>query len=130
MSCFKLQRGTLPICSSTITLFFNIFSDIEANITVYVHRDCPTIGLNFETLTALHALLLDGYDDFVANAPAHWKKDGFLLNNKPIMITSRYGQNACIALEDNEDQEANDWNLERDYSKIAYLTFALATSIE
>jgi hypothetical protein len=86
--------------------------------------------LNFETLTKLHTLLLDGYDDFVSGAPADWKKDGFLPNNKPIIITSRYGQNASIALEDNQEQEANDWNLERDYSKIAFLTFALATSIE
>ena len=103
---------------------------IVANIDIHYYRDSRTIGLNFETLTTLDALLLNGYTDFVSHAPADWKKDGFLLNNKPIMVTSRYGQNACIALEDNEDQEANDWNNERDYSKIAYLTFALATSIE
>jgi hypothetical protein len=100
------------------------------DITLFNNRDAQTIGLNFETLTQLHVLLLDGYKDFVSNAPADWKKDGFLLNNKPIIITSRYGQNASIAIQDNEDQEANDWNLERDYSKIAFLTFALATSIE
>jgi hypothetical protein len=103
---------------------------IVANIDIHYYRDSRTIGLNFETLTKLHTLLLDGFDDFVSLAPAEWKKDGFLQNNKPIIITSRYGQNASIALEDNQDQEANDWNSERDYSKIAYLTFALATSIE
>jgi hypothetical protein len=111
-------------------VLLNVICDIGANTIIYDYRDGRTIGLNFETLSKLHTLLLDGYNDFVSNAPADWKKDGFLLNNKPIIITSRYGQNACIALEDNEDQEANDWNLERDYSKIAYLTFALATSIE
>ncbi|KAI9429358.1 hypothetical protein H4582DRAFT_2150251 [Lactarius indigo] len=47
-----------------------------------------------------------------------------------IVVTSRYGQNAAIALAGNEDNEAESWDTERDYSKISYVTFALATSIE
>lgn len=99
-------------------------------ITSVVYRDQKTIGLNFETLTTLHHQIFNGYNDWVHNAPAHWKKDRFLEKHRPIMITSRYGQNAGIALPNNREQEAEDWNSERDYSKIAYLTFALATSIE
>jgi hypothetical protein len=86
--------------------------------------------LNFECLNALHNHIVDGYGDWVKKAPSGWTKDGFLQKNKPIMITSRYGQNAAIALPGNQANEAEDWNSERDYSKIAYLTFALATSIE
>ena len=109
---------------------YPIYPSFKSSHTFCSSRDDKTIGLNFECLKALHNLLLDGYDDWVNDAPPHWKKDGFLQNNKPIMITSRYGQNAGIAIQDNEDQEAEDWNSERNYSKIAYLTFALATSIE
>jgi len=128
--CFWAAHRNVPTRGTKSHFPVNIICYLVANINTYFHRDGPTIGLNFETLSKLHTLLSEGYDDFVSQAPADWKKDGFLLNNKPIMITSRYGQNASIALEDNQDQEANDWNSERDYSKIAFLTFALATSIE
>jgi hypothetical protein len=113
---------------SILPLFCYAF--FQLNLTLLPSREDHTIGLNFEALTALHSLLVDGYDDWVDGAPSHWKKDGFLRNNKPIIITSRYGQNASIAVYGNEEQEAEDWNSERNYSKIAYLTFALATSIE
>ena len=93
-------------------------------------RDDPTVRLNFEDVQSLDHYLVRGYDNWVDGSPDTWKRDGFLQNNSPIIITSRYGQNATIALLDNEDQEAEDWHHERDYSKIAFLTFALATSIE
>ena len=50
-------------------------------------------------------------------------------NSSPIVVTSRYGQNAAIALHGNEQQEAAAWELDRDYSKISFLTVAIATSI-
>lgn len=71
-----------------------------------------------------------GYQDWVNKAPVYWNKDGFLRKNSPILITSRYGQNASIALPNNELNEANAWDRERKYSKVAFLTFAIATSIE
>lgn len=36
----------------------------------------------------------------------------------------------AIAIPENEDNEASAWQLERDYNKIAFLTVAIATSIE
>jgi hypothetical protein len=75
-------------------------------------------------------LIVDGYETWVRNAPEHWKTDGFLQDNSPVVVTSRFGQNARIAVPGNEEEEAEAWNLERDYSRISYLTFALATSIE
>lgn len=86
--------------------------------------------MNFEDVTRLDHLIANGYADWVKNAPSKWKADGFLSNHSPIVVTSRYGQNAAIALLGNEEREAANWDLQRDYSKIAYLTFALATSIE
>lgn len=63
-------------------------------------------------------------------APEHWKIDGFLEDNSPIVVTSRFGQNARIAAPGNEAQEAESWQSERDYSKFAFLTVAIATSIQ
>jgi len=99
-------------------------------LTSFISRDDPTVRLNFKDVQSLDHHLVDGYDDWVDGLPNQWKKDRFLEKHSPIIITSRFGQNASIALLDNEDQEAEDWHHEHDYSKIAFLTFALATSIE
>lgn len=64
------------------------------------------------------------------DAPSDWNEDGFLVENSPIIVTSRFGQNVSIAIPGNEESEESDWQLERDYTKIAFLTMAIATSIE
>lgn len=74
--------------------------------------------------------MVRGYDEWVRRAPAEWKKDNFLTGHEPIVVISRYGQNAAIALEGNEGEEATSWKRQRDFGKVAYLTFALATLIE
>lgn len=81
-------------------------------------------------MKTLDRLIVDGYEEWVNDAPEEWKADGFIVRNSPIVVTSRYGQNAAIVVPGNEQREATSWDLERKHSKIAYLTFALATSIE
>ena len=83
-----------------------------------------------EALRTLDDLILEGYRDWVRCAPDHWKADGFLTSNCPIVVTSCFGQNAAIALEGDEYAEAEAWDRVRDYSKIAFLTVAIATSIQ
>ena len=78
----------------------------------------------------MNDLIVKGYDDWVDEAPDAWKVDGFLLQRSPIVVTSRLGQNARIATLGNEAQEAEAWERERDYSKLAFVTFAIATSIK
>lgn len=95
-----------------------------------LYRSDQTIRLNFEDVKDLDTDMVDKYDDWVDCAPVHWKLDGFLQNNSPIVVTSRFGQNALIAAPGNEDKEADIWNKQRDYSKIAFLTVAIATEIE
>ncbi|KAH9022649.1 hypothetical protein EDB85DRAFT_1895171 [Lactarius pseudohatsudake] len=92
--------------------------------------DENTVRLNFEDVKTLDRLIGTGYNAWVDDAPPAWKADGFLQNNSPIVVTSRYGQNTAVVVPGNEQEEAATWDSERDYSKIAYLTFALATSIE
>lgn len=94
------------------------------------NRSEQIIKLNFRELKRLDTLIVEGYHDWVDSAPDQWKVDGFLQNKSPIVVTSRFGQNASIATPGNESEEASSWQLERDYSKLAFLTFALATSIQ
>jgi hypothetical protein len=86
--------------------------------------------LNFENVQHLDGLIVEKYDGWVDDAPDAWKADGFLLRRKPILVTSRFGQNARIATPGNEAHEAEAWQKERDYSKLAFVTFAIATSIK
>ena len=101
----------------------------SSRLTTLSYSQERTINLNFESLSSLDSLVVRGYKRWVKNAPQHWKEDGFLKNSSPIVVTSRYGQNAAIALHGNEQQEAAAWELDRDYSKISFLTVAIATSI-
>lgn len=95
-----------------------------------VHRVDPTLKLNLEDVKSLDQAIVEGYDDWVAKSPPKWKADGLFKENIPIVVTSRFGQNTAIAVPDNEEEEANSWNTERDFSQVAFLTFALATMIE
>jgi hypothetical protein len=88
------------------------------------------IRLNYEDLKELDSLIVKGYDKWVQDAPDNWKVDRFLESRRPIVVTSRFGQNACIAAPGNESHEADAFQLERDHSKLAFLTIALATSIK
>ncbi|KAI9433362.1 hypothetical protein H4582DRAFT_2061155 [Lactarius indigo] len=89
-----------------------------------------TIKLNQRNARQLDELMLEGYEEWVENAPSSWKKDGFLEKHSPIVVTSRYGQNVEIGEVGNEKVEASNWEKERDYSKVAFTTVALATLIE
>jgi hypothetical protein len=90
----------------------------------------PIVRLNMELLAQLDDLIVAGFHDWVDAAPESWKRDRFLTENSPIVVTSCYGQNAAIALEGNRRAEAAAWDRDRDYSKIAFLTVAIATSIQ
>ncbi|KAI9430746.1 hypothetical protein H4582DRAFT_2086078 [Lactarius indigo] len=89
-----------------------------------------TIKLNQRNARQLDELMSEGYEEWVENAPSSWKKDGFLEKHSPIVVTSRYGQNVEIGEVGNEKVEGSNWEKERDYSKVAFTTVALATLIE
>jgi hypothetical protein len=103
---------------------------VPPQLKFHLCRDDKDIRLNFEELKFLDNEITQGYHDWANKAPEDWKADDFLQGNTPIIITSRFGQNAAIAVLGNEEHESQSWDLQRDYSKIAFLTFALATSIE
>jgi hypothetical protein len=88
------------------------------------------IRLNLEDVKSLDVAMVEGYEEWKENAPATWQTDGLFRKNVPIVITSLFGQNTRIAVPENEAEEGVMWNAERDFSKVSFLTFALATSIE
>lgn len=132
ISCLIISLSLFSLSTLSIFLYLStyLFYSILIYILIISFRSEKTIRLNFEDLKSLDALIIDGYDDWVDAAPDHWKLDGFLQNRSPIVVTSRFGQNSRIATPGNEDYEAHAWQLERDYSKLAFFTFALATSIK
>jgi hypothetical protein len=86
--------------------------------------------LNFEEVKELDVEMKSKYKRWVANAPNEWKEDGFLATHSPIAVTTKYGQNTRVAEEGREAIEAETWESERDFSKLACMTLALATSIQ
>lgn len=108
----------------------NFISKFNTTPTNFSREGSTTIRLNFENVKELDKCISEGYKAWVSGSPRSWRADGFLQDHSPIVITSRFGQDAAIAAQGNEEDEALNWDSERDYSKIAYLTIALATSIE
>ena len=76
----------------------------------------------------LHQLICDNFDDWIMNAPEHYKKDGFILDRKPIIIISQYGQNQeMITIGEGAEQEAESWRRKRDFKHVHYMSIAIAT---
>ncbi|KIK32147.1 hypothetical protein CY34DRAFT_760389, partial [Suillus luteus UH-Slu-Lm8-n1] len=90
-----------------------------------------TITLRLQDVLQLNSMMIEQYDDFVANAPPYWLKDGWLQQHIPISVACRYGQNQAIASTDQHALrvEARNWNIERNYTNIRYLSMAVATHI-
>ncbi|KAG2365886.1 hypothetical protein BDR07DRAFT_1373987 [Suillus spraguei] len=93
--------------------------------------DQPTVDLRLEDLQALHRYIVSDWDEWVHNAPASWKNDGWLQSRVPLSIACRYGQNQAIASLDPTArgvEEAN-WQAERQYTNIRYMSVAIATDL-
>jgi hypothetical protein len=85
--------------------------------------------LNLEKLKKLHQVIRGGFEEWVLEAPESYKDD-FLMDRTPIVITSRYGQNQSIGVQEEDVgiDECN-WDLERDFELIRYITVAIATHV-
>ncbi|OCH83610.1 hypothetical protein OBBRIDRAFT_840366 [Obba rivulosa] len=69
-------------------------------------------------------IIVENYNSYFADAPDYWKEDGFFRDHVPISIACRYGQNISIG-----DNEGDIWARERDYSKIQFVSVALASHL-
>ncbi|KAG2138036.1 hypothetical protein DEU56DRAFT_756040 [Suillus clintonianus] len=90
-----------------------------------------TWDLRLTDLQELNNIIASDWEQWVADAPRSWKKDGWLLSRTPVAITCRYGQNQPIATATDQAQvlEAKNWHAERSYSNIRYISVAIATDV-
>lgn len=94
------------------------------------HRD-RDVYLALRDLRKLDTAIITYYRQWVDEAPAKYKEDGWLLGNVPITITSRYGQDQDLGLEeDSYEEAAQNWNQDHNFTPVRYMTIALATHIQ
>lgn len=67
---------------------------------------------------------------FVHNMPSAWKQDSFFLEHTPIVMSCRYGQNQPVGLPNTLVDAARQWNEERHWEDIKYVSMAIATHFE
>ena len=78
----------------------------------------------------LDTAITQHYHTWFKDAPYEYTDDAFFTSRVPVAITSRFGQNQQLAeTTPHRKQERSNWLHERDYSKIRYLTFAIATHV-
>ena len=93
------------------------------------NRDLGIIQLRLCDLKALDRLVVSEWEEWVDKAPAYWKADGFLTSRVPISVSSRFGQNQPIGNASTLEAQALRWDEERDYSKIQFVSMAVATDV-
>ncbi|KAG2045993.1 hypothetical protein BDR06DRAFT_1015119 [Suillus hirtellus] len=91
----------------------------------------PTLTLRLDDLKSLHQIIVSEWDAWVEEAPPSWKVDGWLQSHVPLSVACRYGQNQPIASSnpDARGVEERNWQVEREYSNIRYLSMAIATDL-
>ena len=72
----------------------------------------------------LHYIIHDEFEVWIQNAPASYKKDSFIIDRKPIIVTSQYGQNQEML-----DQDSTSWLGQRDFKHVHYMSFAIASHL-
>ena len=51
------------------------------------------------------------YAEWLNDAPEEYKQDGFFIHQRPVAVTTQYGQNQCIgSSEANGDNEDRQWD--------------------
>ena len=87
------------------------------------------INLRIVDLETIHERFLDSCDDWVARAPPSWKRDRFLLDNTPVAVTMRYGQNQPILVRNCVAPERQSWKRDHRYDHIKHFTFSIASHV-
>jgi hypothetical protein len=89
-----------------------------------------SITLNLSALQKLDIAIVRLYNHWIENAPVQYVEDGFFPSRVPVAVTSRFGQNQQFAdTQDLRQEERLNWSRDCDYSRIRYLTVALASHL-
>lgn len=77
----------------------------------------------------LNDKMREDWDSWVRNAPDSWKDDGFIVENVPVALTMRYGQNQKLEIDEARDIERENWDRDRDMEHIRLLAVSIAHHI-
>jgi hypothetical protein len=87
--------------------------------------------LTLPELKTLNNNIIQGWSEFVENAPASWKKDEWITSRSPVGVVCLYGQNQPIVTSaESMANEMNNWRTSRDYSKAKWLSYGVTTNFE
>lgn len=111
-----------PICCKFQWRFVS-----SSNLLVYSKQ--PAYSLRLQDVQSLHTAVVEQYIEWVEHAPNGWFKDTFFADSRPMFITCLFGQDQPICLANEHNMERNIWKSERDYTKMKYVSVALATNI-
>lgn len=75
-------------------------------------------------LDRLNIILKAKFETWVDNAPQAYKQDNFITSRTPIIVTSRYGQNQEMNINEND---AESWSRHKNFSNTRYISVAIAT---
>jgi hypothetical protein len=85
--------------------------------------------LRIDQTKDLHSWITRKYVSYFKSAPRDWIVDGFFLNNRPITVTTLYGQNQPIAVLGREPLERINWRRDRSFENIRSISFAIASDV-
>ena len=119
---------------STVVHLFSIYTchtyQLLTSIS-YLREQGQCVYLNLQAMKRLDRMITRSYADWVEDAPEEYKSDCMLTPRLPVAITLRFRQNEELASSVKLQQEEHDnWDRDWDYTRIRYLTLALATHIQ
>ena len=86
--------------------------------------------MNLDNVQEIHETFADEWTKFVEEMPAAWKADQFFVHHKPVIISSRFGQNTPIGVPLMLSKEAEKWDDTRTWSELKYVSMAIASEIQ
>ena len=120
---FMRRSNTLDLRSYTSMLWVHHVDSSYSD----EHR---RINLNLATLKDLDNAIVESYENWIEEAPVSYKQDNFFPARRPVAVTSRFGQNQQLAdTEPLRVEERSNWARECDYTRIRFITIALATHL-
>ncbi|KIN99500.1 hypothetical protein M404DRAFT_10368 [Pisolithus tinctorius Marx 270] len=86
--------------------------------------------MTYRQVRNLSRRMREDFHDFMANVPDEWLEDRYMVDNVPITIALRYGQNQEICRDGQLEEEAAHWHRLHRYHHVRTMTVALATHIQ
>lgn len=100
---------------------------IPGKCLLLLNRSHETLELNLTNALQFHDLLKHKYVNYFENAPPSWQEDDFFRTHRPLSITTRYGQNQPLHMDNALAEDC--WENDRNFDRIRRISFAIATDI-